>query len=188
LLLHRRARTSLVARARLENVSLNRAAEAVLGAFDHSYQRALRLLGAPELASLADAARRNVDRIRAQLYDVVALEMRMRRDAKTLRRLHRVSAVDSALGELDRQMQSLHTESDKMALDAQRIVDRLERVRRLASSETPAQSQEALTRVLADLDATATAYEEIERDRVAAGTESAQLLRARAMRQSQSQQ
>jgi hypothetical protein len=165
--LKRRARRSLTARARLDGMSLNRDAEAVLGAFDHSYQRAVALLESPQLQGIEDDARRSLDRVRNQLYDVITAEMRLRRDAKGLRRLRGVDAVTHALTEAEQQMRALHDESDRIAQDAQRLADRLDRVRQLAAGPAPtADAHEGLSRVLEDLDRTATAYEEIERERL----------------------
>lgn len=167
LVLGRRARTSLRARARLERLLLNRDADAVLGAFDHSYQRALALLESPQLSGIASDARRNLGRVRDQIYDVVSTEMRLRREAKSLRRLRAVGAVHSALGEAEEQMRALHQESDRIAQDTQRLADRLDRVRQLAAGPAPAvEANDGLERVLQDLDRTATAYEEIERERL----------------------
>lgn len=181
LVLGRKARTSLRAKARLERIRLNRDADAVLGAFDHSYQRAIALLASPQLAGVAHDARKDLDRVRDQIYDVVALEMRLRDEAKGLRRLRAVGAVHSALGDAEEQMRALHQESDRIAQDTHRLADRLDRVRQLAAG--PAASSEAregLERVLADLDRTATAYEEIERERLeSAEARAERLLRAR---------
>ncbi len=175
LVLGRRARTSLRARARLERMALNRDADGVLGAFDHSYQRALALLDSPQLSGVADDARRNLGRVRDQIYDVVSTEMRLRREAKSLRRLRAVGAVHSALGEAEEQMRALHQESDRIAQDTQRLADRLDRVRQLAAGPAPAaEANDGLERVLQDLDRTATAYEEIERERLESAEERAE--------------
>ena len=181
LVLGRKARRSLRARAQYDGIWLNRDADGVLGAFDHSYQRALGLLDSPQLAGVAADARRDLDRVRAQIYDVVSTEMRLRKDAKGLRKLRGVEAVNTALTEAEDQMRALHEESSRIAQDTLRLADRLDRVRQLAAG--PARSDDAaegLSRVLEDLDRTATAYEEIARERLESAESRAQrLARAR---------
>jgi len=181
LVLTSRAKTSLIARARLESLRLNRDAEAVLGAFDHSYERALGLLGAPEIAGVAAEARHNRGRVREQIYDLISTEMRLRLDAKKLRRLRTVGAVSSALGDAEQQMRALHNESDTIAQDTQRLADRLDRVRQLAAGPSRStEAQDGIARVLEDLDQTASAYEEIERERLESDEARAErLLKAR---------
>lgn len=180
-MLKSQAKTSLLARARLEGLRLNRDAEAVLGAFDHSYQRALGLLAMPDLAAMGTEARHNLDRVRAQIYDLVSTEMRLRLDAKKLRKLRTVGAVSSVLDDAQQQMRALHVESDKIAQDTQRLADRLDRVRQLSAGPTRgSEASEGIARVLEDLDHTASAYEEIERERLESAEERAErLLRAR---------
>ncbi|MFO0725144.1 MAG: hypothetical protein U1E65_15290 [Myxococcota bacterium] len=152
----RAAERRLVARAELEGVRLHRSAEAVLTAFDLSYERALDMLASGELKTVASDVRTDLDRVREHLFDVIRRESEAQVALRKLDRVRQVASVQEIVKDSRASADRLAEEANQITADTHRLVDRLSEVRRLSSGK------ESLDRVLEDLDRTARAYQEIE--------------------------
>lgn len=183
--LARQAENELVARARLEQVKLDRDLEDVLRAFDLSHKRVHEILERGDVIeeSMAIEAAVDLQRVREHLFVLAKEKASLLRDLKGLGRSSRVEAVSAAIDDLRRRIGEKQREAERIAQQTQLLSERLIEVGALSSSATASVPERELTKILADLDHTAKAYREIEQ----AETETARRLRAaRALRNAQS--
>jgi hypothetical protein len=163
-----RAKVSLVARAQLRQLKLERPMQAALSAFDHHYARVHRQLSAPDLAQIDIGLKieAELERARDLMFDLAVTESQLHEELNGLRGARSVSSVVSARDELRNQITGVGREADKVALDVQKIGERLGAMKQLSGGNEPAIKQRSLEDVLEDLDRTAAAYKEIDEDRL----------------------
>lgn len=163
-----RARVSLVARAQHRGLRLERPMQAALTAFDHHSSRIQRQLAAPDLAQIDTGLKieAEVERARDHIFELALTESQLRRELESLKGARNVASVSGAREELKSQLAGVAREADKVALDVQKISERLSAMKQLSGGSEPAVKQRSLDDVLEDLDRTAAAYKEIDEDRL----------------------
>ncbi len=163
--LKRLAATSLVAKAELDGLRLNRETESVLGLFDLAYQSAMDRLADPEVlrADLGIDVMSNLDRARDHLYKLTSVEVKLRKDLRTMTELANSSSVATAAEELRNQIAEIDREAGSIADDAQKLSARITEVHRLiGAGQRTEETRGRLQDALRDLDITASAYKEID--------------------------
>jgi hypothetical protein len=167
--LESRARASLVARSQLNRLRLDRPMQAALSAFDHHYGRVQKQLAVPDLAEIDTGLKieADIERARDHLYDLAETESRLREELASLKGARNVPSVSAAREEIRAQIVTVQKQGDKVALDVQKLSERLSTLRFLSSGSEPDAKQRTLEDVMEDLDRTAAAYQEIEEDRLA---------------------
>ncbi len=181
--LERRAEDELVAKAKLEGVKLDRNIHGVLEAFDACYVQIKSTLEEPELAqeTIAVDAAVDLEAVRDRLFHVAETKAKMLREVRKLGRGSGSSVVKASIDDARRAVVARQQEAEQITKDAQRLLSRLEDVRRLSAGPDKAQARGKLEAVLTELDRTAKAYEEIEQ------AETAEERKLRALRAQQSQ-
>lgn len=174
------AQSSLVAKAKLEGLELDRETESILRLFDLAHAGVQQRLGQGSLGEieLETTVAANMDRAREHLYRLSAAEASLRRDLRTLETMRTMDPVSTAVASTRRQIEQIDREARDIVRDAQKVSERLGEVRRLldgpsAGAETKRQLEEAV----AELDATAAAYREIDATSLEAAERRVQELR-----------
>lgn len=167
--LEARAKVSLVARSQRDRLKLDRPMQAALSAFDHHYGRVHRQLSAPGMNEIEIGLKveADIERARDHLFDLAETESRLRLELNSLKGARNVPSVSAAREEIRQQIQSVQQQGDKVALDVQKLSERLGNMRVLSGGMEPAIKQRTLEDVMEDLDRTAAAYQEIDEDRLA---------------------
>lgn len=164
--LRKAARTSLVARARLDRLRLPSEIEAVLAAFDLSFRNITQELSLSPQAGgeLAASILRELERAQGRMYEIARQQVRVRADLAELERLDAVRSVAATAAELRAEQAQLGEEADLLATNAQRLQERVASVRRISagSSMESEPARAALEQVLEDLERTEAAYREID--------------------------
>jgi hypothetical protein len=182
--LQRLAKTSLVAKAELEGLRLDRETSSVLGLFDLAYQSAMDRLADPEVlrADLGIDVMSNLDRARDHLYKLTSVEVKLRLDLRQMTALASSSSVASAADELRAQIAEIDREANSIAGDAQKLSARVTEVHRLiGSGQKTEETRGRLQDALRELDVTASAYKEIDDSSLEAAQRRVQQLRKQGM-------
>jgi hypothetical protein len=164
------AEQSLLARAQLEGVNVGRRMAGALTAFDLQHRRVQELLKQPGLGGLEAALRieADVSTARDLVFDLAKAEARLLKEFASLRGSRSVPSVEASRKELKAEIDATTAKADKVAGDVQRLAERLGNLRSLSGSADTAARERSLEDVLEDLDRTASAYREIDDDRIEA--------------------
>ncbi len=181
--LERRAEHELIAKAKLEGVKLDRNIHEVLSAFDACYVQIKSTLEEPELAqeTIAVDAAVDLDVVRDRLFHTAETKAKLLRELRKLGRSSSSSVVKQSVEDVRHAVVARQREAEQITQDAQRLLSRLEDVRRLTGGPDKAHARGKLEAVLQELDLTAKAYEEIE------DAETAEARKLRALRAQQAQ-
>src|SRR5262249_18566195 len=138
--LRRSAQSSLVARAQLERLRLPAETESVLSGFDITTRNVAELLEEPAIkaVSLSGTIARDLEDAREQLYAMVVRETKLAVDLRDLNRLHSTPSVSSSSADIREQIRRVRAQEEEIAINARRLVERLQDVRQLSGASQPA--------------------------------------------------
>jgi hypothetical protein len=169
----RDARWSLIARTRLARIGLGSEMQAVLQSFDVAAEQVKEMLARRELASQAGVYSADFDAVRDRLFALAAEEGQLRGTARRMRRASATPSATEALQKTALRLARVRQEGDRIAGDAHRFAERLTEVRRLTEGP-PLEAPASLDDALVELDRTASALREIERETSGAAQRAAQ--------------
>lgn len=174
------ARDSLVAKAELEGLHLDRETASVLGLFDLAYKSARERLSDPDVlrADLGIDVLANLERAREHLFRLTTVEIKLRQDLRRMTELGASSPVAAALDETRKQIADIDREANAIVGDAQKLSSRITEVHRLiGSGQKSEETRGRLQDALRELDITASAYKEIDDSTVEAAQRRVEQLR-----------